>query len=179
MKKWFAIGGGALALAVSLLLPTTALVSTTGCTTTPVNTNGPSQVALDVAIGIEATVPFAVLYEVGQQPTTVTYFTAAANAIEGVSMGTNYSAAALMDALNKIPNSDNPDWKLAKAAVVAGVSLYRGLAAGGVFTSVDANYDLQALAAATREGLPPGTLATVRAKTATARAQYGKKLQKK
>ena len=81
--------------------------------------NEPSVVAVSeednriMAIGIEATVPFAVLYEVGQQPTTVTYFTAAANAIEGVSMGTNYSAAALMDALNKIPNSDNSEAMMA------------------------------------------------------------------
>jgi len=39
MKKWFTIGGGALALAVSLTLLTTALVTTTGCTTVTTGTN--------------------------------------------------------------------------------------------------------------------------------------------
>ena len=156
------------------ILPILALLAATGCNTTPPAPGQPSQVAIDVAIGLDATVPVAVSITVAQTPSTVPYFTAAALAIEGATSSGTYSPGALLAALDAIPGANQSGWQYARLAIVAGVQLYAGLNQSGVITAIDANYCLAHFAADIRMGMPPASVEAVKSKTAPARSKYAK-----
>ena len=147
-----------------------------GCVTT--NT-GPSQTAINVSIGIRATVPLAVAFAVQKDPTTTVYFQSASRVVLQAAAGTNFNAGALLAALDAIPVPDGSNWQIAKLAVAGGVSIYAGLGNAGLISTLDANYCLSALASSITAGLPPETPVTVKARFKTDRDAYAKILKGK
>ena len=147
-----------------------------GCVTT---STGPSQTAINVAIGIRATVPWAVAVAVEKDPSTAAYFQTASRVVLTASAGTNFNAAELLAALDAIPVPDGQNWQIAKLAVAGGVSIYAGLGNAGLISTLDANYCLSALAGSIIAGLPPETPATVKMRFKSDRDAYAKILKGK
>lgn len=101
---------------ITLLCALPIMVGLVGCGTVT-----PSQLQTSVNV-MNATVPPAVALAAVQEPQSVPYLRAAADAITLVAQGTNDSPAFLLADINKIPVASNSVY--ARPAIIAGVGIY-------------------------------------------------------
>lgn len=120
----------------------------------------PNQVQTTVNV-LNATVPVAVAYAIQKDTNTVPYIRASADVIEVVASGTNLAPAVLIADLNKIPQFNSPE---AKLAVMAGVGIYSAFYGQTLGNDTNTVLILKTLSADIRLGLGEQALAKIKRK---------------